>query len=342
MRFTVNLSTLFVLILLVMPVLSQASDPEKSNDKPIVIAVFDSGLDISHPHIRSHLWNNPHEIPDNGRDENGDLHDDHEDSHGTQVTGIALGLHTGDEISENIKVMFFKYNMADPGSALLSALMYAEKQGVMIFHVGIAQPKETWKKTKSEIEKFTEDQRWGIIPWLESFYRTYNFIHSKEDFVKWYLQWQTDFSTRWEKAMEKIRELKNRMLIVAPVPNNNQNLNEVDFEPATLDSPNVISVMNLDSDYTPFKHSTYGSAYGNRKVTVGAVGVRDKSGFMKKIGASFAAPKITHTCATLALDLQREGMALTPQNIKKRLLDSLPESQDLKRYTITGKYLPEE
>ncbi len=322
----------------------------ESNEKQIVIAVFDSGIDVTHPKLSPHLWNNPDEIPANGmdddkngiiddihgvnwRDENGDLYDEHEDSHGTHVSGIALGIHTKRNISNKIKLMFFKNNLADPGDALLKALHYAEEQGVVILNVSMIQPKERLKKSKSEIERFSIEERLGIIPWLEKFYRRYDFIHSKEDFVRWYLQYQIDFSNRWEKAMEKIKKLQDKILIIATVPNNNQNLNDVDFEPATLESPNVISVMNLDRDYKRFEHPTYGSAYGNRKVMVSAVGVN---------GASYATPKITHYCAKLALDLQREGITLTPQNIKKRLLDSLPFSEELKRYTLTGKYLPED
>jgi subtilisin family serine protease len=36
-----------------------------------IIAVLDSGVDLDHPDLASKLWTNPGEIPDNGRDDDG-------------------------------------------------------------------------------------------------------------------------------------------------------------------------------------------------------------------------------------------------------------------------------
>jgi len=73
--------------------------------KPIIIAVIDSGVDYNHEDLKGKMWRNPHEIPNNGIDddnngyiddihgvdivnEDGDPMDDDPFSHGTHVAGV--------------------------------------------------------------------------------------------------------------------------------------------------------------------------------------------------------------------------------------------------------------
>ncbi|MEM6639663.1 MAG: S8 family serine peptidase, partial [Pseudomonadota bacterium] len=77
--------------------------PTFFGEKNVVIGVIDSGIDYGHPDLAPNLWNNPGEIADNGRDDdgngfvddvfgintiddNGDPLDTH--GHGTHVSGI--------------------------------------------------------------------------------------------------------------------------------------------------------------------------------------------------------------------------------------------------------------
>ena len=40
-----------------------------SDSKPIIIAIVDTGVDINHPSLNSHIWTNQAEIPNNGLDD---------------------------------------------------------------------------------------------------------------------------------------------------------------------------------------------------------------------------------------------------------------------------------
>src|SRR3989338_534628 len=138
--------TLFVLTILIIP----------SWAFPVTIAYLDFGIDVTHPALRDHLWENEGEIEDgedndgNGItddihgvswiDKTGTLYDDHPDGHGTHIAGILLGLHESWPRNQDIKLLSFKINLDDPGMSLLKSLEYAEAQGVFLFHLSYVQP----------------------------------------------------------------------------------------------------------------------------------------------------------------------------------------------------------
>jgi hypothetical protein len=56
-----------------------------SQGSGVVVAVVDSGVRLNHPDLRSNLWTNPAEVPDNRKDDDGNGYVD--DVHGIDLTG---------------------------------------------------------------------------------------------------------------------------------------------------------------------------------------------------------------------------------------------------------------
>ncbi len=105
--------------ILFFPLLLSLSLSAQAEDRDIVVAIIDTGIDVNHPLIKSHLWVNPNEKA-NGSDNDGngyagDLHgwnfvsnnndisDNH--GHGTHVAGIILQK----AHSDRVKFMILKY-----------------------------------------------------------------------------------------------------------------------------------------------------------------------------------------------------------------------------------------
>lgn len=133
------------------------------SSKATVVAVVDTGIDVSHPAFADGLWTNPGEsgIDNKGRDKrrngidddgNGFIDDVHgwnfvSDSndltdrhgHGTHVAGLVLGKTSPIAVATGAKVMALKYY--DPGTSevqnlrnTLRALRYALKMGAEVIN----------------------------------------------------------------------------------------------------------------------------------------------------------------------------------------------------------------
>ncbi|MCD6232343.1 S8 family serine peptidase [Candidatus Aerophobetes bacterium] len=127
-----------------------------TGNNEVVIAVIDTGMQITHPDLASNIWTNPGEIPNNGIDDDGngyvdDIHGwdfvnednsiyDGIDEHATHVAGIigAIGNNETGIVGVNwhIKIMPLKFLQEGKGETgdALEAFAYAANKGVKIIN----------------------------------------------------------------------------------------------------------------------------------------------------------------------------------------------------------------
>ncbi|MBN1794425.1 MAG: S8 family serine peptidase [Candidatus Omnitrophica bacterium] len=132
---------------------------EDGSEKNVVVALIDSGLDMTHPDGPAHVWTNPGEIPDNGIDDDGngyidDIHgwnflDENNDltdtkGHGTFVAGIVAAKTNNGigmaGINPGAVIMPLKAGDAKnlPDSlAVFRALRYAANNGARIITISL-------------------------------------------------------------------------------------------------------------------------------------------------------------------------------------------------------------
>jgi subtilisin family serine protease len=140
-------------------------DPSFGTRKPVVIAIIDTGVDISHPDLKDSIWTNPDEIPDNKVDDDGngyvdDVHgynfaDKKSDPsqtgswkgnhHGTHVGGLAAapgynGTGVSGVMSAGAKLMSLNVFGSDSGAFTYdteNAIRYAADNGADVINLSI-------------------------------------------------------------------------------------------------------------------------------------------------------------------------------------------------------------
>ena len=88
--------------------------------RPVVVAIIDSGVDISHPDLAANIWTNPREIAGNGRDDDGDGLVD--DVHGWNFIGGKDGRDVNQDTYEVTRV-FVADPMRKPSALLPRAVV---------------------------------------------------------------------------------------------------------------------------------------------------------------------------------------------------------------------------
>ncbi|WP_415062119.1 S8 family peptidase [Bdellovibrio sp.] len=281
-----SLKILFLVLTLTLSVSALAEEP-----RDIVVAIIDTGVDISHPLIRNHLWVNPREqknaFDDDGNgyaddlhgwnfaSNNNDLSDNH--GHGTHVAGIILQKAR----SQRVKFMILKYY--DPlksGDDNLLSTVKAIRYAI---------------KMKADIINYSGggDER----------------------------------SPLEEAAIRDAQ--KQGILFVAAAGNEGRNTDRVGFYPAGYRLSNIISVAAMDSRKRLLASSNYGSqsvdiVAPGKNVFSSLPG--GKYGFMT--GTSQATAWVSGLAASL---LTQSDRSWTPETIKKFLEQNAVRDRQLSK-----------
>ena len=289
------------------------SYPETAKQKPVIVAIIDTGVDIEHPELSGHIWTNPNEIPDNGIDDDGNgyiddtngwdfYHDDatvahylvHEDGtrtkdpedsddHGTLCAGIIAAAANNEEgiagVASNINVQLLplKIHGGVKGSGSVSnavkAVKYATAIGADICNMS-----------------------WGTANYSE----TLQHVMQESD-----------------------------MLFIAAAGNNGSNNNSTPMYPACYPLENLISVSYIDS----YGNLASDSNFGTSTVDIAAPGADIYStivggSYSYANGTSMAAPHVTGIAALLYAC----GDHLYPANVKEIIINNLKPLEHLIGY----------
>jgi subtilisin family serine protease len=145
--------------------LSQANDVDinapqawslAAGSSPTIVAVIDSGIDLTHPEFVDRLWTNPGEVPYNGLDDDGNGHVDDvhgwnfdvntadiwdENGHGTHVAGIIAAAGNNGRgvvgVNPNARLMVLKTLDGSGGGtidAAVRAVYYAVDHGARVIN----------------------------------------------------------------------------------------------------------------------------------------------------------------------------------------------------------------
>ena len=292
-----------------------------------VIAILDTGVDLSHPDLSPNLWSNTDEIAANGIDDDGNGYvddivgydflgndpfpQDNTVGHGSHVAGIAAAAANnsigGAGVCPACKLMILRAGDKDgfPTSATLEAIVYAVQNGADIINMSLGGP--IWSK-------FERD------------------------------------------ALAKAGN--NGALVVAAAGNDARDNDQLYFfrngdpfapsYPASYDLPNIISVA-ASNDLDQYGYATgcdlagggakcFFTNWGHTSVDLAAPGVDIFStslsgGYETETGTSMSAPFVSGV-AGLVLS---QNPSYTPQQVKNAILNSVDHAQDLTGgFTVTS------
>lgn len=267
-----------------------------------VVAIIDSGIDLSHPVFTGSgaLWTNPYETPGNGVDDDGngyvdDIHGwnfinnsnnpSDDEGHGTHVAGTVLGMSqdifTSPYAAAKVRIMALKFlDSSGYGStsAAISAIYYASNNGAKVLN-----------------------NSWGGSGYSQALKDAIAYSYTK------------------------------KALFAAAAGNSYSNNNTNPMYPASYDVPNIISVAatNTTDDKAWF------SNYGTNSVHVGSPGTSicstyPNNSMARMDGTSMATPIV----AGIAAMMIHEKPDLSGYQVKSLMFDASEYKSSLANYTI--------
>jgi subtilisin family serine protease len=136
-----------------------------TGDSTAIIAILDTGVDWQHPDLASNIWKNKQEIPDNGRDDDGNgLIDDvrgwdyinndnnpmDDNSHGTHVAGIAaavgnngIGITGANWHAKIMPVKVFQSSGKGDVATIAKGVTYAASNGATVINMSFGSYSES-------------------------------------------------------------------------------------------------------------------------------------------------------------------------------------------------------
>lgn len=239
-----------------------------------IVALIDTGVDITHFELEDSIWINEKEIKDNGIDDdyNGYIDDiwgynfngknnnvmpeNRSEVHGTHAAGIIVARHNnmgtkGIAYNENIKIMPLKVldsNESGYMSSVIAAINYAKNKGAKICNISLGA--------------YTYD------------YNIDQVIKNNPDMI---------FIVSAGNGMDYV----------------GYSLDERDVYPAKLDYDNVITVSNAAFDGSKFVSANYGSYVDIFAPGTFILSTAPYNDFAYMTGTSMAAPFVSAVCAMI-------------------------------------------
>jgi len=246
-------------------------------DSTIVIASLDTGVDYKHPDLAANMWTNPGEIPNNGKDDDGNGYVD-------DFYGYDTADDEGDPMDEDLHGTHTSGTMAARGNNV---------EGV----VGVC-----WRAKIVAIDIF-----FGLGAFLEDRLEALEYIILNQQVKVANMSYGSpDFEQSEYDMMAAARD--HGIICVCAAGNEYTNNDITPTYPANYELDNVISVASTDKNDELYDDPDFGSNYGVNTVDLAAPGVHIYSTIVPippdppygfEDGTSMATPHVSGACALI-------------------------------------------